>query len=136
MRNSFLKKIETYFSKFTYNELKSCIIPTVIDLGFWGRSSINLSSISFEMQFCCVIKTLLLNDSFFLTKLGNRIDSAQRQYCRIDTTPRGVTFTRKGLSKLVKQHSLRPWHNRRKDPFNLTVLPATLSWALLIDTIR
>ena len=54
------------FSKFTYNELKSCIIPTVIDLVFWGRSSINLSSISFEMQFCCVIKSVI-TDWFLLS---------------------------------------------------------------------
>ena len=38
--------------------------------------------------------------SFFYTNLGSRPDLAQRQYCRTDTTPTGVAFTRENLSAL------------------------------------
>ena len=48
------------------------------------------------------------------------------------TAPRGSLFTREILSN---QHWLRSWHNRWDDPFNLTVVTATLSWAFLIDAL-
>ena len=67
-----------------------------------------------------------------LTKLGRCPGSAQRQYCRTDTTLRGASFFPPIFLILSNQHWLRSWHNRWEDLFNVMVVTPMPIWALLV----
>ena len=71
--------------------------------------------------------------TFFLTNHGNR--QHKGRYClKRYYTERGYFLLEKAFQIFSNQHWLRSWH-RWKDPFNLTVKTATISWALFVDTI-
>ena len=71
--------------------------------------------------------------TFLLANLGNRSDSALGQILsESDTTPGGVTFVLEKIFLILSnQYRLRSWHCSWENPLNLTVVAATLSWALL-----
>ena len=71
--------------------------------------------------------------TFFFTNHGNR--QHKGRYClKRYYTERGYFLLEKAFLIFSNQHWLRSWH-RWKDPFNLTVKTATISWALFVDTI-
>ena len=76
--------------------------------------------------------------NFLLTKLGSRLDSAQSNIVEPTLHQEGSPFTnevKKAFLILSNQHWLRSGHSSREYPFNLTVVTATLIWALLVDAL-
>ena len=73
--------------------------------------------------------------TLLLTNLGAILTQHEGNIIEWHYTKRGRFLLEKTSTTLSDKHWLRSWHKTWDDSFNLTVVTAARSWALLVDAI-